>query len=170
LYLYWYVTECVRDSAAGGLRAPETLGSAPGLGDMSLRALDIVGCLIVFWGPAGFYFFYTHKIDAIFWSLFAYAVFFFPMGLLSVIVFDSFSGLNPIVLIGSIFSTFLPYCAMVIVFVSAGFLIGKIESAAPQSQVLSFIISCINLYLALVEAHLLGRFYWRYQDKLRWEA
>lgn len=170
LYLYWYIAECIRDSADGGLRAPETLGSAPGLSDMSLRALDIVGCLIVFWGPMGFYFLYTHKIDAIFWSLSAYAVFFFPMGLLSVIVFDSFSGINPILLIGSILRTFFPYCAMVIVFVLVGFLIGKIASAAPQSLVFSFVIHCFNLYLALVAAHLLGRFYWRYKDKLNWEV
>jgi DNA-directed RNA polymerase subunit RPC12/RpoP len=165
LYLYWYIAECIRDSAAGGLRAPETLGSAPGIGDMSLRALDIAGCLIVFWGPMGFYFFYTHKIDTIFWSLFAYAVFFFPMGLLSVIVFDSFSGLNPLVLIGSIFSTFLPYCAMVVVFLLAGFLTTKILSAAPD-----LLTYCVHLYLALVASHILGRFYWRYQDKLRWEV
>ncbi len=170
LYLYWYIAECIRDSAAGGLRAPETLGSAPGIGDMSLRALDIVGCLIVFWGPMGFYFLYTHKVDVIFWSLFAYAIFFFPMGLLSVIVFDSFSGLNPILLIGSILSTFFPYCAMVIAFLLAGFLTTIIESATPQSWVLSFLIYCIHLYLALVAAHLLGRFYWRYQEKLRWEV
>jgi len=170
LYLYWYITECIRDSAAGGLRAPETLGSAPGFGDMLLRSLNIAGCLLVFGGPAGFYFFYTHKTDIVFWLLLAYAIFFFPMGLLAVIMFDSFSGLNPLLLIGSIFRTFLPYCAMVVAFVSIGFLTTIIESAAPQSQVLAFIIQCIHLYLALIAAHLLGRFYWRYQDKLRWDV
>lgn len=165
LYLYWYITECIRDSAAGGLRAPETLGRAPGLGDMGLQLLRIVGCFAFCFAPLLIYFQYTKKTDIIFWSLLAYAAFFFPMGLLSVIMFDSFSGLNPILLISSILSIFLPYCAMVVAFFSIGFLTTKILSAAPD-----LLTYCIHLYLALVAAHLLGRFYWRYQDKLRWEA
>ena len=170
LYLYWYLTECVRDSAAGGLRAPETLGSTPGLGDMSLRALNIIACLIVFWGPVGFYFYYTHKTDAIFWSLLVYAIILFPMGLLAVIMFDSSTGLNPLLVLRSIFSTFLPYCAMLITFALIGSLTGIVSSVALISRILSFVIHCINLYLALVGAHLLGRFYWRYQDKLKWNV
>jgi len=31
LYFYWYFCECVQDSALGGIRAPETMGIAPGL-------------------------------------------------------------------------------------------------------------------------------------------
>jgi len=170
LYLYWYIAECIRDSATGGLRAPETLGKSPGLGDMFSQLLKIVGCFALCFAPLLIYYQQTRKIDTIFWPLLAYAVFFFPMGLLAVIMFDSFSGLNPIMLIGSIFSTFLPYCAMVVAFISTGFLTTIIESAAPQSLVLAFVIQCIHLYLALVAAHLLGRFYWRYKEKLRWEV
>jgi endogenous inhibitor of DNA gyrase (YacG/DUF329 family) len=33
-YMFWYFTECVRDSAAGSLRAPVILASMPGLGAM----------------------------------------------------------------------------------------------------------------------------------------
>jgi len=165
LYLCWYIAECVRDSAAGGLRAPETLGRAPGLGDMLLQLLKIFGCLALCFVPLLIYYQQTKKVDTIFWSLLAYAIFFFPMGLLAVIMFDSFSGLNPILLISSILSMFLPYCAMVVAFFSIGFLTTKILSAAPD-----LLTYCIHLYLALVAAHLLGRFYWHYQDKLRWEV
>jgi hypothetical protein len=28
----------------------------------------------------------------------------------------------------------------------------------------------IGIYIILVIAHLIGRFYWRYQDKLNWEV
>jgi phage FluMu protein Com len=170
LYLYWYIAECIRDSAAGGLRAPETLGRAPGLGDMFLQLLKIVGCFALCLAPLLIYYQQTRKTDAIFWSLLAYATFFFPMGLLSVVMFDSFSGLNPILILGSIFRTFFPYCAIVVVFLLDGFLTIIIKFAATQSWVLSFLIDCIRLYLALVGAHLLGRFYWRYQEKLRWEV
>jgi DNA-directed RNA polymerase subunit RPC12/RpoP len=169
LYLYWYLTECVRDSAAGGLRAPETLGRAPGIGDMFLQLLKIIGCFVLCLVPLLIYYQQTKRTDVIFWLLLAYATFFFPMALLAVVMFDSFSGLNPILILRSIFRTFFPYCAMVVVFLFDPFLIAIIRSAATQSWVLSFLIRCIHLYLVLVAAHLLGRFYWRYQDKLKWD-
>ncbi|GAG87378.1 unnamed protein product, partial [marine sediment metagenome] len=46
LYLFWYLAECVRDSALGGIQAPETLGNAPGLGDMFWHTLKIIGCCV----------------------------------------------------------------------------------------------------------------------------
>ncbi|MHC4642606.1 MAG: TFIIB-type zinc ribbon-containing protein [Planctomycetota bacterium] len=168
LYLYWYLAECIRDSSVGGLRAPETVGTTPGLDDMLSRILDIIVCFVVFIGPPGFYFLYTHRTDTIFWALAGYAVFFFPMGLLAVIVFDSFSALNPIVLIGSIFSTFFQYCGLVLLFIIVGFLAGRVPEI--QSPVLRFFFSCLRIYLMFVGAHLLGRFYWRYQEKLNWEV
>jgi DNA-directed RNA polymerase subunit RPC12/RpoP len=168
LYMYWYFTECIRDSANGGLRAPETIGTTPGLGEMFSQMLNIAGCFIVFIGPPGFYFLYTHKTDTIFWALASYAVFFFPMGLLAVIVFDSFSALNPILLIGSIFSTFFQYCGLVFLFFIAGLLARMVPET--QSAVLGFVFSCLSIYIMFVAAHLLGRFYWKYQEKLNWEV
>jgi DNA-directed RNA polymerase subunit RPC12/RpoP len=174
LYLYWYITECIRDSAAGGLRAPETLGRTPGLGDMGLQLLRIVGCFAFCFAPLLIYFQYTKKTDIIFWSLLAYAAFFFPMGLLSVIMFDSFSGLNPILLIGSILSTFLQYCGLAILFYGLGVLLvvilGALSILRGVWMPASIFANVVFLYLLLIAAHLLGRFYWRYQDKLRWEA
>lgn len=168
LYMYWYFCECIRDSADGGLRAPDVLVNAPSLGDMFWQTLRIVGCLAFFCAPALIYYGYTREIDAIFWALAAYAAFFFPMGLLAVVMFDSFTVLNPILFIGSIFSTFLPYCAMVLVFVLAGFLITEKIPDLRWSPALAFIFRCVGIYLAMVVAHVLGWFYHRYQDKLNW--
>jgi len=170
LYMYWYIAECIRDSAHGGLRAPETLGNAPGLGDMLWQARHIIGCLFIFVGPVGFYFLYAKRTDVIFWSLLSYAVFFFPMSLLSVIMFDSLRGLNPILLIGSIFSTFLPYCAMIGVFVLAGFLIAQKTPDTRGSPLFAFINHCVGIYLLMVVAHLLGWFYHQYEEELDWEV
>jgi len=173
LYLFWYLAECVRDSALGGVRAPETLGSAPGLAEMFWHTLKIVVCYIVFGGPPLFYFIYTNKIDAVYWALLSYAIFFFPMGLLAVITFDSFSALNPILIIGSIFSTFFQYCGLVLIFVI--FALGitatnKIQMEGAGSYILGLLIYCGLLYFLLIFAHLLGRFYWRYQEKLNWDV
>ena len=36
--------------------------------------------------------------------------------------------------------------------------------------ILSGVFYVISLYAVFVVAHLLGRFYWRYQEKLNWEV
>ena len=51
LYRYWYLFECVCDSADGGLRAPETRATTPGPGEMFLRFFKLVFCVFVFWAP-----------------------------------------------------------------------------------------------------------------------
>ncbi|MHC4558732.1 MAG: hypothetical protein ACYTFW_16770 [Planctomycetota bacterium] len=170
LYLYWYFCECIRDSAAGGLRAPETLANTPGLGELLLQWLRTLCCFVVFAGPMLIYYRYARQTDTVFWILLSYAVFFFPMGLLAVVMFDSFSGLNPIVVIGSIFSVFLPYCAMIVVFASTGFLIAEKLPDIWGAPVLTLILQCLGIYLLMVVAHLLGWFYHRYEHELNWEV
>jgi phage FluMu protein Com len=170
LYLYWYFCECIRDSAAGGLRAPETMGGAPGLGDMFWQMIRVAGCFAFFFAPILIYFINTKETDIILCSLLAYGVFFFPMGLLAVIMFDSFAGLNPFLLIPSIFSTFLQYCGLIILYGLLSFLFIKTASILPQSLILGFILGIVFIYLLIVAAHLLGRFYFRYQEKLYWEV
>ncbi len=177
IYLCWYVTECVRDSAKGGRRAPEAFATV-GLGEMWSQSLHIIGCYLIFLGPALFYSIFSNKTDIVFWPLLAYGVFFFPMGLLACIMFDSISGLNPVLLIGSIFSTFFQYCGLVLLIngIVLGFrAIQTIRTSNIQRETFTMIIlgavfSVILLYVAFVVAHLIGRFYWRYQDKLNWEV
>jgi hypothetical protein len=171
LYFYWYFCECIRESAAGQLRAPETIGSTPGLADMLWQLLRTLVCLAVFFGPVLARFHHNRTVDVVFWSLLGYAVFFFPMSLLAVVMFDSLRGLHPFLLIGSIFSTFFQYCGLILIFISGvGVLILRAALHTRGAPVRAFILHCICIYLALVAAHLLGRFYWRYQQKLNWEV
>jgi phage FluMu protein Com len=170
LYLYWYYCECVRDSAGGGVRAPETIGTTPGIGDMFLQLLRIVGCSVFFFAPIVVYFLYTKRTDTIYWLLAGYGVFFFPMGLLAVIMFDSLTGLNPVLLIGSIFSTFFQYCGLILLMAGLGGLMVLALSISAKSPVLAYILRIVDIYWTMVGAHLLGRFYWRYQEKLNWEV
>jgi len=171
LYLWWYLCECIRESAAGVIRAPETTGRSPGLGGMLWQAIMTTGCFIFFLGPAFFYYIETTATDAVFWGLIVYAVTFFPMSLLAVAVFESWQGLNPILLGRSIISTFLPYCALIAViaaFVAAGILIVRKLPDPQQSSIGLFILWCMSVYLAMIVAHLLGWFYRRYDEKLNW--
>ena len=178
LYIGWYFTECVRDSAKGGTRAPEAFASM-GAREMWSQMQHIVGCYLILVSPAFFYNLYTGKLDAVYWGLLITGSFFFPMGLLACIMFDSVSGLNPKLLIGSIFSTFFQYCGLVLLVIAVIFiftqLTGMLETKATQKPsaamlILGGALFFIGLYIASVIVHLIGRFYWRYKDKLNWEV
>ena len=178
LYIGWYFTECVRDSAKGGTRAPEAFASM-GAREMWSQIQPIVGCYLILISPAFFYSLYTGKLDAVYWGLLITGSFFFPMGLLACIMFDSVSGLNPKLLIGSIFSTFFQYCGLVLLVIAVIFiftqLVGLLETEATQKPsaamlILGGALFFIGLYIAFVIAHIIGRFYWRYEEKLNWEV
>ncbi|MHC4364289.1 MAG: hypothetical protein ACYSTJ_02340 [Planctomycetota bacterium] len=170
LYMYWYIAECIRDTADGGLRAPNIIGEFPELPDMFWQTVNVMGCFVVFSGPFVLYMLFAKRVDVIFWLLLIFAAFFYPMALLAVIRFDSASAFNPRLLIRSITKTFSQYCRLVALFavgICAMFLLWQ---KVQQSRPLAFIHYCLSVYLLLVAAHLLGRFYWRYQEKLNWEV
>ncbi|MEK7996691.1 MAG: hypothetical protein AAB403_23045, partial [Planctomycetota bacterium] len=111
--------------------------------------------------------------DAVFWSLAVYAVIFFPISFLAVVVFESWGGLNPILLSRAIFSTFLPYCALIAViaaFVVVGIFVVRKVPDPQQSSLGLFILWCTSIYLAMIVAHLLGAFCRRYKEKLNWDV
>lgn len=170
LFIYWYFAECVRDSAEGGLRAPNVRGDVPCLGDMFLQMINIVGCLLVFFIPFVFYVLIARRIDVLFWLLLIYGVFFFPIGLLAIVVLDSIVGLSPRLLYNSISKSFFQYCGLVLVFVAGALLVGVIGQKVGESVYLAFIVRCAGVYIVFVAAHLLGRFYWRNQEKLNWKV
>lgn len=177
LYLCWYVTECVRDSAKGGTRAPEAFATAD-LGEMWSQAQHIIGCYLILLGPVFFYSLFAHRTDVVFWILLGYGILFFPMGLLATVMFDSIRGLNPILLLGSIFSTFFQYCGLLLLIGGTILIFRSIttmESSETQQPTVTMLILggvfyAIALYSVFVVAHLLGRFYWRNQEKLNWEV
>jgi DNA-directed RNA polymerase subunit RPC12/RpoP len=177
-YMFWYITECVRDSAAGRIRAPEAFATS-GLGEMYSQWLHIVGCYLIFFGPVGFYFLWFQRTDIIFWLLLAYGIFFFPMGLLACVMFDSIRGLNPVLLLSSIFSTFVQYSGLVLLVATIVLAVvlfthmqgtGNVWQNRASRMFLMILFNGITLYAIFVVAHLLGRFYYKYQDKLNWEV
>jgi DNA-directed RNA polymerase subunit RPC12/RpoP len=173
LYMYWYICECIRDSAAGGLRAPETMAETPGIWELR-QVFDLFACFIVCAASAAVYFGYMRRFDTTFWLLAGGGAFLFPMALLAVIMFGSINGLNPLIIIPSIFSTFFQYCGLVVLIAAIIFLYVLTIKFLPSNlfirMVLSTLVQAVELYLAMVAAHLLGRFYFKYQEKLNWEV
>jgi len=186
LYVLWYFGECIRESAAGELRAPERPGGSMDWGEVVLSVLRFVACFLFFFGPQSLYFYMassrTGVNPVLSWSLLTYGVFFYPMGILAVVMFESVRGLNPVLIFRSIVGTFLPYCGLVTLFygLSVLFVIGIIGSLSGLARLtgdsllsaLLFIvfIRAGFLWLLLVAGHLLGRFYWRYEEKLNWNV
>jgi DNA-directed RNA polymerase subunit RPC12/RpoP len=169
-FFYWYLCECTRDSAEGGFRAPETIHKTPGLWEL-LWLLRSVVCFIVFTGPVLAYHFSTQRTDIQFWIWFVFGVLLLPISILAFVMFDSLtSALNPIVLLGSIRSVFLQYCALILVFLTAGFFIVTIVKNMDFTLIHKFIIHCAVLYILMVMAHILGWFYNRYRQQLNWDV
>lgn len=182
-YMYYYLMECIRDSAAGGIRAPENIGNFPDMRDAVSQAMEIVASIVIFWGPVAAYsmykifwqstganFVYDPKTDTIFWLLLGYGIFFFPMGLLALAMFNSTSAFNPFLWIASILGTFFQYCGVVLFFCVLGWLVSRIATSFQQSLFFSYLFGAAFIYLAMVAAHLLGRFYYLNSKKLNWEV
>ncbi len=171
LYTAWYLAECVYDSAKGGTRAPMALDTTD-LDVMLSRVLYLVAVYILFLSPVAIYWLWMRRVDPIFWGLAAWAVVFFPMGLLAMVIHDSTSALNPFFLLGAIFRTFFPYVGLILLtgvfVVLRSWITGLLPETSRWGWLLEVPVAFATTYLAMVAAHVLGRFYWRYRDRLDW--
>lgn len=165
-YIFYYFAYCILDSAKGGRRAPDiSLQHMPDKGDLISQLFLILGSVALCFCPAAVYYIVTERTDLLFWILSACGMFFFPMVLLRGVLFDSFDALNPIPIISSILSTFLPYCGL---FLSFCIFAGFIAVILPQLPIWGVVSSGVRIYLLFVTAHILGGFYWWHKDKLDW--
>ena len=174
-YVLYYFAECIRDSAAGGCRVPDFWmhPADSDKWDCISQLLVVLGSIAVCFWPMSVYYVVKERTDLIYWLLLACGGFFFPMALLAVVLFDSYNAFNPILIIGSIFRTFFPYCGMVLLFYGGALLFMKIDSHLYSFRLLPAVPSisrALQLYLIFVAVGLLGRFYWRYRDRLNWEV
>jgi hypothetical protein len=200
LYRYWYLSECIRDSSGGQIRAPDTVAFTPGLWELFSIFTKMFVCVVIFSAPMYFYLLKAKEVERSFWYLFTYTIFFlwivvtevvrggitfyillflslffFPMTLLSVVMFDSYRGMNPLVIVSSIYRTIAPYCGMILllcvlwlpVVLIRIFIVTQVVTF--QANLYLYLPRAVSIYLMLVGAHLMGRFYWRYQERLNWD-
>ncbi|MBN1806446.1 MAG: hypothetical protein JW837_14450 [Sedimentisphaerales bacterium] len=170
LYIYWYLAECVRESAAGWVRAPYGFGGLPIIKDMFNQVISIIGCLAVFLGPFAIYTISVGQMNMKSWFLLGLAVFLYPMGLLSVLMHDSSEFLRIRTFTKSIPKAFFPYLGFIILLLIQVMLIRMIPEQKKDSIILNILFRFIIIYTALIDAHLLGRLYWRYQDRFNWDV
>jgi len=170
IYVYWYFCECIRESANDTRRAGLLFANCPDLLAMGWQMIKLFGCNVLLVFPVSLYFVLTRKTDVIFYLLLLYSVFFFQMGLLAITITDSIISLNPVFLIRSVCRTFLPYCGLTLLFCIVMVFFGIIRPILSDTVLQVYILYTVYIYLFLVAAHVLGRFYFRYQDKLDWDA
>jgi len=172
LYAAWYWAECTYDSAKGGTRAPQLLDAA-GYGDKWSRVSHLLAVYIIFVLPIVLYALYGGRDAIIIGVLLAWAIILFPMGLLAMVISDGMYVLNPLFLLGSIRRTLIPYVGLLLLIAALGGLLRLVLGLLMQGG------SAIGLagpalltggYLSLVAAHVLGRFYWRYHERLNWDV
>ena len=176
-YVLYYFTECIRDSANGHFRMPDYwMHPGEGKWDCISQLLIVLGCIAISFCPVTAYYIVTGKIDLFYWMLLALSGFFAPMVLLAAVLFDSFNALNPLLIIGSIARTFLPYCCMVLLLFGGALLFIKtgikinLNSFYQILPLFPFMLKILQLYLLFMTAGLLGRFYCKYSEKLNWEV
>jgi hypothetical protein len=170
LYMNWYACECVRDSADGGIRAADTTAITPGLGEIFAQAIKVILCAVVCMAPGLIYLTRTHSADTAFWTLYGAGGLLFPMALLAVVMFDALRALNPVLLIGSILRTLLHYCALAPFCLVLCLLCPLALYYLVKSWILGSCLLFLAYYQLLILAHLLGRFYWRNEERLGWDA
>jgi hypothetical protein len=168
-YIFYYFGYCIFDSSKGTRRAPAIpVQHTPDKAQLIWQLVLILGSAAICFWPTAVYYIFLRQPDLIFWLLVGCGVFLFPMALLAGMLFDAFDALNPLLIIGSIRRTLLPYCGLILSFCVLAGLVTAVIFILRRFPILNFASKPVNLYLLFVAGHLLGRFYWWNKDKLDW--
>jgi hypothetical protein len=168
-YILFYLSYCVFDSSRGGKRAPNmALAPMPDRRELLSQVLLLLaGTAISLW-PAAVYYGVTLRVDA--WSvlLAVSCGFFWPMALLTAVLFDGIDALNPLLIVRSVVVTLPAYLLLTVELGVLAALIVVVHRISAQLPVPRVFRDVAYLYLLLVGTHLLGRHYRRHRDRLDW--
>ncbi|MCP4452010.1 MAG: hypothetical protein GY809_11155 [Planctomycetes bacterium] len=168
LYFGWFVTECVRSSSEGNIRAPDTIGQTPGMLELFALGFQVFLCAMVFLGMSWSVHASAAPPDWVQQLLDTGLALLLPMTLLSIISLDSIRGLNPLLNLKLICLTLLPYLGMAVPLCLAHKTLFSVCLKMPgYAGIMS--LALFEVYGAMVSAHVLGRFAWKQRDKPIWE-
>jgi len=173
LYMFSYFVICVQESADGNTRAVETLTRSDdeGIGQLFGNMFRILIGVMLCMGPAIAYYANTRQSTPVFWLILGCGTFFLPMALLSVSMYESLGGLNPFIIIISIIKRFFSYLALLpVVYTVIGLIAMEVVVGPKVNPVIPIIFRLTAIYMYLVLANLLGRFYHRNEHALDWSC
>jgi hypothetical protein len=175
-YFYWYVIFSVKSSAAGERRAPSVMIEDADYDIFSIlwQFFQIFIPILLCLGPALSYWLTKKQTDLYFWLALAGGGFVLPIAILSVMMYDSLAGLNPFLLLISIVRAFIPYLITVLVFyipvfVFAEMAVGVFGKGFSTGLVGMLLFRILRNYTFLTAAHAIGWFYYKNQERLRWD-
>ena len=152
-YVFNYFSWCVNESASGGRRAPEpeylSGGFQASYSDLFIDMLLLLIIVVVCFGPAIAIRFLPGIDGRFFWVLLAVGFFFSPMMLLASIMFDTLRAINPVLILGSIFSCFFKYLLMAMVLPSLFVVLGFVSSLINLVPLPRLILFCCYIYAGL---------------------
>jgi hypothetical protein len=177
LYYVWYMCECLRYSAEGYIRTPDTLGMAPGLMELFGQLLYIFIDVLLFIALNTALDTWLRPTGWATWLMQAGLLYLFLMTLLCVIITDSLAGLNPLLSLSAIYHTWPCFTVLVgfvgcmlAVPVALWQLLTRIGLLSHNGWSLMGTMICLYPYLLLVAAHVMGCFYFRYEDNMKWDV
>jgi len=168
-FLVYYLAECVRDSTTGQTRAVDNIASPPGVWDAMVQIYRVIGALALTLGPAALYELILQRLDTTFFVLIGLGIFCLPMLLLSMILFDSISGFNPLYWLPAILRT-LPHYLGLVLGLASGFALVQWVGWLLRTNHLGLLSPPVTIYGLMILAHLLGRFYFRYEKRIGWDT
>jgi len=182
-YLFTFLQSIIHATAAEDREMPELPGMSNVMEDIILPFFRLLGLFVVCFGPAiALGFMEMGPVPVIAAAIFGGL--YFPMAFLSVVILDSVTAANPLVVVPSIFKVPLEYLVTLILlgFVYAlGPLGNLIIGAAFPKGLLSHSMAemfaylgasafwgFFNFYLLIVSVHILGLLYVSKKSKLAW--
>ena len=130
----------------------------------------VLGTALFSFSPAIIYALARSMAEPIFTVLMIVGLFYLPMGLLAVAMFDSFAALNPALVMGAILRVPLQYittCLLLVgVYILAGFLQDYLAESIPF--VGAILSTFVFLYFLMVEMRILGLLYYANAKRLGW--
>jgi len=175
-YLCAFMIKIIGASAAGEKDLPDWPDVTNFLDDILRPLFLVVGTLVFSFLPLLIYYFASDtswvwevlRQDVLFWILVGVGLLYMPMGLVAVALFDSLSGLNPlIVLVGiiKVAPAYIVACAVLFLCVALRSAIGASLAIPIVGAILDGVVS---LYLLMVEMRVLGLIYHSYERRLDW--
>lgn len=168
-YIVSFLKSVVMASASGETKLPEWPAISNFHDDIRTPLLQYLAIMIACFCPAFVLGILHYKILAVVASVLG--VFVLPMVFLAVSIADGLAGLNPLVVIPSIFKVFGPYC--VVCLISVGIflmsLLGEyVLNFIPLRFIGILLVALLEFYLLCVEMRILGILYLTRKEKLGW--
>jgi len=168
-YITAYMVKIISSSAGGEDEPPDWPDVMDAWDDIIRPCLSIVVPVLVIFIPAILYATtvapYAFSDEPVFWMLIVLGLLYLPMAWLTVVMFDTFLGVSPTLVIPSIAKVMGPYlvaCLMMGAVVVLFYLAGTIPLVFP------FVNGTAALYLGMVFMRILGLIYYTNSKQLGW--